>query len=200
MYYFVANIVKGILTATGGIKLYHKEKLPKEGAYVVACTHTGYVDILWLGVSLLPRQIHYMAKKELFTNKLIGGFLSKLNAFPVDRSNPGPSVLKVPSRLLSKGEIVGIFPSGTRTNEQTALKQGAITIAQRSKVPVVPAVYVGPNTVKELVKFKKAKIIFGEPFLIASPDMDAKQAREHFTQELERKFELLRDELHGGQH
>ncbi|MEH7236808.1 lysophospholipid acyltransferase family protein [Bacillus sp. JJ1562] len=195
MYHFIASILKGILTATGGIKVYNKEKLPKDGAYVVACTHTGYIDILWLGVSLLPRQIHYMAKKELFTNKLLGGFLSKLNAFPVDRDNPGPSVLKIPSRLLSKGEVVGIFPSGTRTNEQTALKQGAITIAQRSKVPVVPAVYIGPNTVKELLKFKKAKLIFGEPMFISSPDMDAKQARDHFTHELERKLGLLRDEL-----
>ncbi|MDR4889737.1 1-acyl-sn-glycerol-3-phosphate acyltransferase [Fredinandcohnia sp. QZ13] len=198
MYHFIASILKGILTVTGGIKVYNKEKLPKDGAYVIACTHTGYIDILWLGVSLLPRQIHYMAKKELFTNKLIGNFLSKLNAFPVDRDNPGPSVLKIPSRLLSKGEIVGMFPSGTRTNEQTALKQGAITIAQRSKVPVVPAAYVGPNTVKELLKLKKAKLIFGDPMFIASPDMDAKQAREHFTHELGRKFELLRDEVQNG--
>ena len=195
MYHFIANLVKGILTITGGIKVYNKNKLPKDGAYVVACTHTGYIDILWLGVSLLPRHIHYMAKKELFTNKLLGGFLTKLNAFPVDRNNPGPSVLKIPSRLLSKGEIVGIFPSGTRTNEQTALKQGAITIAQRSKVPVVPAVYIGPNTVMELLKFKKAKLIFGDPMFIASPEMDAKQARDYFTHELEKKLGLLRDEI-----
>jgi 1-acyl-sn-glycerol-3-phosphate acyltransferase len=195
VYHFIANLVKAILTTTGGIKVFNKEQLPKDGAYVVACTHTGYIDILWLGVSLLPRQIHYMAKKELFTNKFIGGFLTKLNAFPVDRDNPGPSVLKIPSRLLSKGEIVGIFPSGTRTNEQSALKQGAITIAQRSKVPVVPAVYIGPNTIGELIKFKKAKLIFGEPMYIASPDMDAKQAREHFTHELERRLGLLREDL-----
>ncbi|WP_099361469.1 lysophospholipid acyltransferase family protein [Fredinandcohnia onubensis] len=195
MYHFIANLVKASLTITGGIKVFNKEQLPKDGAYVVACTHTGYIDILWLGVSLLPRQIHYMAKKELFTNKFIGGFLTKLNAFPVDRDNPGPSVLKIPSRLFSKGEIVGIFPSGTRTNEQSALKQGAITIAQRSKVPVVPAVYIGPNKIGELIKFKKAKLIFGEPMYIASPDMDAKQAREHFTHELERRLGLLREDL-----
>ncbi|WP_077619545.1 lysophospholipid acyltransferase family protein [Bacillus sinesaloumensis] len=195
MYPFIASIVKGILTITGGIKVYNKSQLPKDGAYVVACTHTGYIDILWLGVSLLPRQIHYMAKKELFKTKLIGGFLSRLNAFPVDRDNPGPSVLKIPSRLLSKGEIVGIFPSGTRTNEQTALKQGAITIAQRSKVPVIPAVYLGPNTFTELLKFKKAKLIFGEPMYIYHPEMDAKQAREHFTHELGKRLSLLHDEL-----
>ncbi|MFT4416452.1 lysophospholipid acyltransferase family protein [Fredinandcohnia humi] len=195
MYIFIASIVKGILTITGGIKVYNKQALPKEGAYVVACTHTGWVDILWLGVSLLPRQIHYMAKKELFTVKWIGSFLTKLNAFPVDRTNPGPSVLKIPSRLLSQGEVVGIFPSGTRTNEQSALKQGSITIAQRGKVPVIPTVYVGPNTFKELFTFKKAKLIFGEPLFIESPDMDAKQAREHFTYVLEMQFKQLEEEL-----
>ncbi|MFS0865037.1 lysophospholipid acyltransferase family protein [Fredinandcohnia sp. 179-A 10B2 NHS] len=195
MYTFIAAIVKSILTLTGGIKVYNKDLLPKEGAYVVACTHTGWVDILWLGVTLLPRQIHYMAKKELFTIKLLGGFLKKLNAFPVDRDNPGPSVLKIPSRLLAKGEVVGIFPSGTRTNEQSALKQGAITIAQRGKVPVIPAVYIGPNNFKELLRFKKAKIIFGEPLYITSPDMDAKQARDHFTHVLEEKFRQLEQEL-----
>jgi 1-acyl-sn-glycerol-3-phosphate acyltransferase len=76
--------------------------------------------------------------------------LRKLNAFPVDRANPGPSVLKSPSRLLAQGEIVGIFPSGTRIEEKTALKQGAITIVSRSKVPIIPAAYVGPNSFKEL--------------------------------------------------
>ncbi len=82
-----------------------KQNIPKEGAYVIACTHTGWVDVLYLGITLLPNKIHFMEKKQLFTNKLIGWFLRKLSAFPVDRANPGPS--------------------GTRIEEQTALKQGA---------------------------------------------------------------------------
>ena len=195
MYNVVARIVKGLLTLFGGMKVYNKENVKLDGPFVVACTHTGWVDILWLGVTLFPRQIHYMAKKELFKNRFIGSFLSKLNAFPVDRDNPGPSVLKIPSRLLSKGEVVGIFPSGTRTMEQTSLKQGAITIAQRAKVPVVPAAYEGPNTFSDLFKRKKAKLIFGEPFYVESPDMNLREAREHFTSVLEKRFSELRNEL-----
>lgn len=49
-----------------------------------------------LGTAIYPNQIHYMAKKELFNNKWFGKFLSSLNAFPVDRENPGPSTLKNP--------------------------------------------------------------------------------------------------------
>lgn len=159
MYQFVAYFLKCILRVFGKLHVYDKQNIPKKGAYVIACSHTGWVDVMYLGISLLPTQIHYMAKKQLFTNKLIWWFLQKLNAFPVDRDNPGPSVLKIPSRLLSQGGVVGIFPSGTRIEEQTALKQGVTAIAQRSKVPIISAAYVGPNNFKELF-IKEKRILF----------------------------------------
>ena len=59
----------------------------------MTCTHESYNEVIMLGMALLPNQIHYMAKK-LFSNKWGGKFLSSLNAFPVDRENPGPSTLK----------------------------------------------------------------------------------------------------------
>ena len=187
MYYFAAYLLKGILRLFGKLHVHGKENIHGEGAYVIACTHTGWVDILYLGVSLLPGKVHYMAKKQLFTNKLLGGFLRKLNAFPVDRDNPGPSVLKVPSRLLSKGEVVGIFPSGTRAKEQAALKQGAITIAQRSGVPVIPAAYIGPNGFKELMQNRHAYLIFGEPMQIPA----GKEQRDQYTSLLEERMNGL---------
>ncbi|PLR95742.1 lysophospholipid acyltransferase family protein [Bacillus sp. T33-2] len=187
MYQFAAYSLKCILRVFGKLHVYDKQNIPKEGPYVITCTHTGWVDVLYLGITLLPNKIHFMAKKQLFTNKLIGWFLRKFNAFPVDRANPGPSVLKIPSRLLAQGEIVGIFPSGTRIEEQTALKQGAITIAQRSKVPIIPAAYVGPNSFKELFIKRDAYIIFGEPLHISN----LKEQRANFTNLLEEKMNTL---------
>jgi 1-acyl-sn-glycerol-3-phosphate acyltransferase len=133
-----------------------------------------------------------MAKKQLFEKRMLGWLLKKLNAFPVDRDNPGPSVLKVPKRLLSNGEIVGIFPSGTRTNEQIALKQGAITIAQRSEVPIIPVVYNGPNNFKELFTRRKAHLIFGEPIYLISKEKDS---RTYYTGVLEQKLAELESHL-----
>ena len=51
--------------------------------------------------------------------------------------------------------MVGIFPSGTRSTEDVSLKAGAVTIAMRSNVPLIPATYVGPSSVKELIKGKR---------------------------------------------
>lgn len=191
MYYFAAYLLKGLLRLFGKLHVQGRANIPAEGAYVIACTHTGWVDILYLGVSLLPGKIHYMAKKQLFTNKLLGGFLRRLNAFPVDRDNPGPSVLKIPSRLLSKGEVVGIFPSGTRTQEQAALKQGAVTIAQRSGVPVIPCAYIGPNGFKELVLNRHAYLIFGEPMHIPA----GKEQRDEYTNLLEDRMNSLAQKM-----
>lgn len=188
MYQPVGYFLKGVLRLFSRTKVYNKEVLPKSGGYVIACTHTGWVDVLALGTAVLPIEIHYMAKKQLFQNRLFGWTLAKLNAFPVDRDNPGPSVLKIPQRLLAKGEVVGIFPSGTRIKEQAELKQGAITIAMRSKVPIIPAAYSGPNTLKELFSFKKSTLVFGEPIMIPS---SAREDRDTYTRLLEEKMNEL---------
>ncbi|MEC1285881.1 1-acylglycerol-3-phosphate O-acyltransferase [Bacillus paralicheniformis] len=163
MYKFTGYAAKAILSLRGGIKVYNKENLPKDTGFVIACTHAGWVDVVALGVGIFPMEIHYMAKKELFENKLSGSFLSSINAFPVDRENPGPSSIKTPIKLLKEGKIVGIFPSGTRSSEDVPLKRGAVTIAQMGKAPLVPAAYSGPSNEKELFKRGKMKLVIGEP-------------------------------------
>src|SRR5699024_11513509 len=89
--------------------------------------------ILWLGVSVLPKKINYMAKKELFTSGWLKWLMESLKAFPVDRENPGPSSIKIPRKLIKEGEIVGIFPSGTRSSEDVPLKRGTVTIARSAR-------------------------------------------------------------------
>lgn len=193
MYKFTANLVKLILKLAGSkARVYDEHNLPKDGGFIIACTHTGYVDILNLGVAVMPREIHFMAKKQLFDIKGLGWLINHLNAFPVDRDNPGPSVIKIPSQLLKEGKIVGIFPSGTRNSEGTDLKQGAITIAQLSKTQIVPAAYVGARNVGDVFKRGKGYLIYGEPFYVTGK---GKEGREEFTHHLEHELFALTEEL-----
>ncbi len=194
MYRFAANVVKLILSIFGRIKVYEKDKLPESGGYIIACTHTGWVDILWLGVALLPREIHYMAKKELFKSKFTKWLMTVLNAFPVDRENPGPSTIKIPRKLLKEGKIIGIFPSGTRSTEEVPLKRGAVTIAAYGKSPIVPAAYVGPNNFRDLLKFQKPQLIFGDPIFLPE-DQPKKEAMDVMMNELNEKLYTLQREL-----
>jgi 1-acyl-sn-glycerol-3-phosphate acyltransferase len=185
MYKIIAAIARTILFVNGAkAKVYNKENVPTEGGFVIACTHTGYVDIFNLAASIYPREIHFMAKKQLFEIKGLGWLIRNLNAFPVDRENPGPSVIKIPRQLIKDGKIVGIFPSGTRTTEATNLKQGAVTIAQLSKSQIVPAAYVGPKDFKGMFRREKAYLIYGEPFTIESGKEEREAAGLHLEAEL----------------
>lgn len=195
MYTFAANIVKIFLNLFGRIQIYNKEKLSEQsGGYIIACTHTGWVDILWLGVSIMPLKIHYMAKIELFQNRLLKWLMEKLHAFPVDRDNPGPSAIKIPRQLIKEGKIVGIFPSGTRTTEDVPLKRGAVTIANYAKSVIVPAAYEGPNNFRDLFKRVKPKIIFGDP--IAMPEnVSRREALDIMSEQLDKAMRDLQAEL-----
>lgn len=196
MYKMIAAIARTILFLNGAkAKVYGKEHVPTEGGFVVACTHNGYVDIFNLAASIYPREIHFMAKKELFKNKPLIWFFTKLNAFPVDRANPGPSVIKIPRKLIKEGKIVGIFPSGTRTDESTNLKAGAVTIAQLAQSKVLPAAYIGPKNMTGIFKREKAYLIYGEPFTVGPSKEEREEAAKFLEAELQRLTAELKEKI-----
>ncbi len=121
-------------------------------------------------------------------------FLTSLNAFPVDRENPGPSTLKRPVNLLKENKTVGIFPTGHRTSAEGApLKRGASTIAMLGKAPILPAAYVGPKKLHGLIT-GQALIKFGEPIYQSDIPKDFKKEMkkiDYLTHEIERRTAQL---------
>lgn len=198
MYSIISKILDVILVKMAkSLYVIGKENIPKDSKYVVTCTHESYNEVIMLGMALLPNQIHYMAKKELFSNKWGGKFLSSLNAFPVDRENPGPSTLKRPINLLKEHKTVGIFPTGHRTAMEGApLKRGAATIAMLGKAPILPAAYVGPKKIHGLIT-GQAMIKIGEPIDTSDIPKDLKRNEkvEYLTKEIEKRTNELQKEL-----
>lgn len=163
MYQFICTLLLYICKLFRLIEVRGKQHIPSNQRFVVTCSHVGWLDVIMLAVAIHPTPINYMAKKELFVRSFANKFLRSVKAFPVNRENPGPSALKIPMKLLKENKCVGIFPSGTRTREDVPLKKGAVTIAFKSKAPLLPAVYQGPSTIKELLNGQKAVVTFGEP-------------------------------------
>ncbi|GKU83157.1 1-acyl-sn-glycerol-3-phosphate acyltransferase [Niallia sp. NCCP-28] len=195
MYTFTANFANVVLRLFGRTKVINKDKLPKEGqGYVVACSHIGWIDVVALGTAMLPKHIHFMAKKELFDTPKTAKFFNSINAFPVDRANPGPSSIKTPVKLIKDGKIVGIFPSGTRTSEDVPLKRGAATIANLAKCPIVPAAFSGPTDLKGLLSGKKITVIFGDPIYLKTSDGTKKDVVD-VTKELSDVMANLQEEI-----
>ncbi|GAB1786468.1 lysophospholipid acyltransferase family protein [Priestia megaterium] len=196
MYTFATRFLQLILFLMNGrMKTVNKEKLTQKDPFVVVCTHKSWIDVVCLGIALYPIPIHFMAKKELFSKPLVKNLLTKLNAFPVDRSNPGPSVLKTPLQLLKKKQVVGIFPSGTRNSEEKALKNGAIHIASRGSVPIIPAVYVGPHTIKDLLGRKRRFIILGDAIHVPKMTKDKETVTEATNEVISKVFEELKSNI-----
>ncbi|MBD8846442.1 MULTISPECIES: lysophospholipid acyltransferase family protein [Priestia] len=196
MYTFATRFLQLILFLMNGrMKTVNKEKLPQNDPFIVVCTHKSWIDVVCLGIALHPTPIHFMAKKELFDKIFIKKLLKKLNAFPVDRSNPGPSVLKIPLQLLKKKQVVGIFPSGTRNSEEKALKNGAIHIASRASVPIIPTVYIGPHTIRDLLGRKKRFIIFGDAIHVPKMTKDKEAVTEATNEVISKVFEELKGNI-----
>ena len=106
------------------------------------------------------------------------------NAFPVKRDKPGPSAVKTPVKILKDTDLSLImFPSGTR--HSTALKGGMALIAKMAKVKIVPSVYQGPLTLKDLFKRRRVTVRFGEAIDIS----DIKKMDKEGLAEVERRIQ-----------
>jgi 1-acyl-sn-glycerol-3-phosphate acyltransferase len=132
---------------------------------VIACNHVGWADSLWMAYAVYPRQLRYISKQELFGPTLSRWVLEQGGSFPIDRADPSPSSIKTAVDILQHGEILLIFPSGTRSEENITFKRGAATIALHARVPLVPAFFQGPKEmqVAHLLHRPLIRVTFGSP-------------------------------------
>ncbi len=188
---FMRGLVRVILLIINGNHDYqNRQVLPQDENYILVAPHRTWWDPLYLAVAASPKKFSFMAKEELFKNPILRFILVHCNAFPVKRDNPGPSAIKTPVKLLKKTDLSLImFPSGTRHSSE--LKGGLAVIARLAKVRVVPCVYQGPLTLKDLFKRKKVTVRFGEPIDLG----DIKRSDEAGIKEVERRIQIAFDEL-----
>lgn len=121
------------------------ENLPADVPYIFIGNHASMMDPVILAVPE-KREISFLGKKELTHNKVIGHILTDMHMIMVDRHNSDMEAMRACSRALRNGEILGIFPEGTRHHEglMTELESGVGLIALRGNVPLVPA-YIEPK-------------------------------------------------------
>lgn len=164
-----------------------REHLP-EGPCVICANHSGFADPIWvfmlMGTRLPPWT---MARKSLFEKPVFGPFLASFRAFPVDRDNVDLAAIKKSLSVLKDGDKLLIFPEGTRVKgkKKSEPKSGAVLLAQRAGVPLVP-VYVTHNR----KPFQPIKAVMGEPYT------PAYTSRRPDTAELERHTEALMQKIY----
>ncbi|QDU77115.1 1-acyl-sn-glycerol-3-phosphate acyltransferase [Bremerella volcania] len=143
LYSFLRVVARIVAIGFYRIRLFGRENWPTEGGALVCSNHQGFMDPLLVGLCC-DRQLNFLAKKSLFKFPL-KSFIELLNAIPVNRAGTGLDGLKETLKRLRRGEMVLIFPEGTRSanGELGQIKPGFIAVARKGKSPIVPVAFDG---------------------------------------------------------
>lgn len=146
------------------IEVVGSERIPAAGGAIIVANHESIWDPFVLGVAT-EREIHYLAKAELFRHRALAGALRSLNAFPVERGGGDTAAISEAASRLQRGELLGIFPQGTSKPErQNGWHRGAARLALATGVPVVPVRLTGT---RPLPLRTRIRISVGEPIQVS---------------------------------
>ena len=121
------------------IRCHGRHNIPKSGGVLVLSNHQSHLDPPLVGM-VIPRRVNFVARDTLFKNRIFAALIHSLDAIPIDREGLGLAGLKETMRRLKRGEVVLLFPEGTRSpdGEVHALKPGFSALVQRTGVPILP--------------------------------------------------------------
>lgn len=159
---FVFRCFSGLM----GVRFMGKQNVPAEGAVVVIGNHRHWSDIVLMALAVYPRQVHFMAKSEYAENRLLKFLIHYLGSFTVERGEADIRAIKTALGYLKQGEVVGIFPEGTRNKTDRLLldfKPGAFVLASRGKAQVLPLAICNAANYGRLRR-PRAAVQVGEPF------------------------------------
>jgi 1-acyl-sn-glycerol-3-phosphate acyltransferase len=141
-------------------EIVNKERLSNIKGKIIASNHVSNFDPPFIG-SVIPYEIYFMAKAELFKNKLFGNLLNKLNVIPIKRGKMDIGAIKKCINVLNQNHSLLIFPQGTRNGKNA--KAGIGMIASAVKKDIVPIYVENSNSLLScFFRIKKVRIIIGE--------------------------------------
>ena len=176
------------------LEVHGLENVPKDNEYIVCPNHLSTLDPP-LMVSIMPRHVAFMAKKELFDIPFLRWWIDWLGAFAVNRESLGPSTIKTVMEIKTSKWVFGIFPQGTRgvTGEIRGVTKGFAGLAKITKCAILPVGIIGTDEVKRLPFSGKIIVNIGKP-IPYSNDVDS--VVEKWTEEIQKLtgFTYIKDE------
>jgi 1-acyl-sn-glycerol-3-phosphate acyltransferase len=193
-------IIRLLMNLLGNVELVGFEKLPRAGGYIIASNHIGRLDAA-LAYYIIDRPDVIMVVAEKYEKYALYRWLVKLtNGMFIDRQNANIGAIRETLRRLQQGGVFTITPEGTRSKSGNLLeaKPGAIYLAWKSGVPVIPVALTGTEdavVVDRLKHFKRLRIkaVAGNSFTLPTEvkgrDRDA--VMQHYTDEVMCRIAIL---------
>lgn len=180
------------------------ENVPAEGGCIVASNHINNFDVIYLSL-YSPRFLHFMAKVELYKNPFFAWSIRLGGSFPIQRGEKDVWALQQAGRILDQGQVLFMFPEGTRSGKKAQLKRGkigAVKLAVENRVPLIPTAILGTQHFQVSLRHRNTiRIEFGQPLDVAAlagpPPHDYGAFRELTTVLMERIAAML-PQAHRG--
>lgn len=187
-YFVIGALTNPPLRVLFRLRASGKENLPASGGYVLAPNHISNLDPWPLGLPLWPgRQLRFMAKDELFRSPL-KPILTLAGAFRVNRGQGDEGAIKTAIRLARQGEVIAIFPEGTRRQKGLVKRRrarphtGAARVALGAGVPLIPAAIAGTDRLRRLGPLR---VVYGPPIELDDlRDLDVRKGAREATNRL----------------
>lgn len=177
------------------LKINGLENIPKNTGAVIASNHASLGDPPLIGCTI-PWRVYYMAKKELFDIPVLGWIMKQINCFPVDRDRSDLTAVRTAVRIVSKNNILVMFPQGGRRKDgdprSAQYKSGIGIVAALGRVPIVPCVVV--NTGK-LGKLARVTVNYLKPVYPVNSGKTGKEAYEAMTDAVMDEINIFQNAL-----
>ena len=186
-YSIAKSVVGAVLGTVTGWEVKGREHVPRTGGFVLASNHISFWDPPLVG-SALPREVHFLAKEELFSNPLFGWLIRSYNAIPIRRGMVDLSGMARAVETLRRGEAMLMFPEGSRMRdgELHPARPGVGMMAVNGEVPVVPCYISGSDRPgRWLTRAVRVRIWLGPPRTwqeLVGPDADITPGRALYQQ------------------
>jgi len=170
LYYFAGILVIFCSKIFFRLEVNGLENIPRKGGFIIASNHVSLLDPVLIGATCLLcfRKVGFMAKAELFRNKIFAWLLSNLNAFPVVRKKGDVTAVKEAIKRLKKGEALLLFPEGRRsqTGDLLSAQSGIGLLVKKARVPILPTFIKGTEKAlskgNRLMRPSKVRVYFGK--------------------------------------
>ncbi len=171
LYWFLRFLAFLILKIFFRLEVKGQDAIPKRGGFILASNHVSFLDPIAVGVGC-PRRLNYMARHDLFFNRLFARLLFAISVFPIKRDSADLSGLKEAMQRLKDGKGLVIFPEGSRQENSVCIvaQPGIGFLADKLNVPVVPVFVKGTEIAlpkgAKVIKPTKISVHFGKQILI----------------------------------
>jgi 1-acyl-sn-glycerol-3-phosphate acyltransferase len=201
-YGIVRGLIWVVAKAFGSVQVIGAEKVPADGAFILAPVHRSNVDFALTSI-ITRRPMRYMGKDSIWKSRLLGRFVSMLGAFPVHRGSADRDALKACIDIVDGGSPLVMFPEGTRRSGPVVedLFDGTAFVAARTRVPIVPMGIGGSEAMMpkgaKMLKRSKLVLLVGDP--IPAPALTEKgrvprSAVGQLTERLQGELQALFDD------